>query len=84
MKHPGNILLHPLRKHFHKKYANIYHVAHVIFLFDLLLIGVIFGLFLTIIFAIFFKPDFTEKIFLDAQVAPQTIVSGAPSTLIFR
>ncbi len=85
LTHPGQLLLLPFVKWFEKHYAGRYAFARTIFLVDLVLIGLALGLLLTAgILAFFPKHTIADDIYFEVSVAPEEIVSGAPSTLIIR
>ena len=83
-RHPGTMFLQPFIKRFEKKYLGKYKHARLLFTLDLLLVAILLSLGITALILFLVKPDLTEKIYFDAQVAPREIVSGAPSTLVIR
>ena len=83
--HPGRMLLFPFLKWFENRYAGRYKFARAIFAFDLMLIGagltlLAFGLYL----GLTTPTQFEDEITFHTDVAPQEIVSGAPSTLTIQ
>lgn len=71
--------------HYQKKYIGKYRFAKTVFTFDLILLGIALGLSIIALLLFFFKPEnIADKIYFEAQVAPQEIVTGAPSTLVIR
>jgi hypothetical protein len=83
--HPGKMLLFPFIRHFNKHYKNKYAFARLVFGFDLLLLGALFGLGCAFLFIHFHSPArFADKIIFDSSIAPREIIAGAPSTLVIR
>lgn len=83
--HPGRLALLPFVKWFEKHYAGRYAFARTIFLTDLVLIGLALGFLITAGILTFFpKHTIADDLYLDVSIAPEEIVSGAPSTLIIR
>ena len=80
--HPGQWFTHPAKKHYHKKYHGRYKYARALFVFDMFLLGLMFGLGLfALILALYRPATIADKVLFEATVAPTDIVSGAPSTL---
>ncbi len=80
--HPGQWFTHPARQHYHRRYHGRYRYARSIFLLDLILVGVAFGLGIIALILAFYKPmTIADKVIFEASVAPVDIVSGADSTL---
>ncbi|KKU34222.1 MAG: hypothetical protein UX57_C0001G0018 [Candidatus Uhrbacteria bacterium GW2011_GWE2_46_68] len=83
--HPGRLALLPFVKWFEKHYAGRYAFARTIFLADLVLIGLTLGLLVAAGILTFFpKHTIADDLYLDVSIAPEEIVSGAPSTLIIH
>ena len=81
-RHPGQWFTHPVRKHYKKKYHGRYKYARIIFLVDMILLGIALALGILILILLLFKPtNIADKVLFEASVAPAEIVSGAPSTL---
>lgn len=83
-RHPGLLFLKPFLKRFEKKYKGKHHYAKTMFTIDLLLVGIVLSLTIVAFVLFLFKPDFTEQVYLEAQVAPKEVISGAPSTLVIH
>ncbi|MFH1315135.1 MAG: hypothetical protein ABIH67_01940 [Candidatus Uhrbacteria bacterium] len=80
--HPGQWFTHPAKKHYHKKYHGRYKYARALFVFDMFLLGLMFGLGIFALILAFYRPaTITDKVLFEATVAPASIVSGASSTL---
>jgi len=83
--HPGRIAVFPLVRWFEARYQGRYRFAHLVFSFDLVLLGIALGLGLIALAFFLWKPvAFEDKIAFDANVAPLEVVSGASSTLVIR
>jgi hypothetical protein len=83
--HPGKMILFPFLNWFDKRYKHNHRFARLVFLFDLILIGVVMTLGSIAIFLAIWSPTpFSDKIYFDVSVAPREIVVGAPSTLLIR
>jgi len=83
--HPGQLILLPFVKWFEKHYQGRYKFARTVFLADLVLIGLALGLLLTAGVLTFFpKHMIADDLYLEVSVAPEKIVSGAPSTLVIH
>jgi len=80
--HPGQWFTHPAKKHYHKKYHGRYKYARALFVFDMFLLGLMFGLgIFALILALYQPTTIADKVLFETTVAPTDIVSGAPSTL---
>jgi hypothetical protein len=83
--HPGKMALFPFVHWFEKHYRGKYKFARLVFGVDLVLIGLLLGLSVTAaILWLIHPPQFTDKIYMEATVAPRDIVAGAPSTLVIH
>src|SRR3989339_35647 len=85
LSHPGKIFLAPFAHWFRHHYQGHYRFERIVFVIDLLLIGIAIGLGSIALLLSFYKPlSFADQIAYDVSVAPREIISGAPSTLIIR
>jgi hypothetical protein len=83
--HPGRMLLFPFLKWFETRYAGRYKFARAIFAFDLMLLGAGLALLsLGLYLSLTTPTQFEDEITFHTDVAPQEIVSGAPSTLTIQ
>ncbi|MBI5793580.1 hypothetical protein HZA87_00630, partial [Candidatus Uhrbacteria bacterium] len=83
--HPGRMILFPFVKWFDKRYRGKSGFAHLLFGFDLLLIGALVGIVSSLAFLSLTQPGvFEDNITLEAAVAPREIVAGASSTLVIE
>ena len=83
--HPGKMILFPFVKWFDKRYRGQSAFAHLLFGFDLLLIGSLVGIASTLAFLSLKTPTtFEDNITLVATVAPREIKTGASSTLVIQ
>src|SRR3989338_2361566 len=82
---PGQLILSPFRRWFHKHYAGQYKFDRAVFLFDLVLMSLIGALFAVTLFLILVPPkQFRDDINFRATVAPHEVISGASSTLVIE
>lgn len=83
--HPGKMILFPFVKWFDKRYRGKSQFAHLLFGFDLLLLGTLLGIASSLTFLGFSTPkSFEDGITLSATVAPREVVTGASSTLVIQ
>lgn len=83
--HPGKMILFPFVSWFNKHYRGKSQFAHVLFGFDLLLMGTLIGIASSLAFLSFSSPQsFADGITLEATVAPRQVVAGASSTLVIQ
>lgn len=83
--HPGRMILFPFQEWYHRRYKGKYRYERAVFSFDLILVGIIITL-TTVALTFFLFPfnHFEDRISFTATVAPRTIVTGAPSTLVIE
>ncbi len=83
--HPGRMILFPFQEWYHRRYKGKYRYERAVFSFDLILVGIIITLAtITLTFFLFPFNHFEDRISFTATVAPRTIVTGAPSTLVIE
>ncbi len=83
--HPGRMILFPFVKWFDKRYRGKSAFAHLLFAFDLLLIGALIGIGISLAFlSLAPQTTFEDNLALEATVAPREIVAGASSTLVIE
>ena len=82
---PGSWITKPFHKHYHGRYKDRHDFPRIVFALDLIILGVIIGLILSLAsFLIFGKNTVANQIDFSATVAPTQLTSGAPSTLIIN
>lgn len=77
---PAQAITGQVRRAYHSKYAGKYKRAKVLFYVDMVLLGIIAALAITIGFLYFFKPSVADKIKVDEVVSVAEVVSGKEVT----
>lgn len=73
---PSRLVKHHLRRHFEKKYSGKYRHARVLFIVDIILLGIIAALFIAALWAFFFRATLSQQIFVKAESSPKELISG--------
>lgn len=82
--HPGRTILSPFYRHIEKRYIKVEKFEIKFLLTDIALLIVALGIAGSAIGWFVWHNKIENRIFLEAQIAPTEVVSGAPSTLVIR
>lgn len=82
--HPGRLILSPFYRHIEKRYTKREKFEIKFLLVDLFLLLISLTVIILGIIWLIDHNKITNRIFFEAQVAPNEIVSGASSTLVIR
>lgn len=80
---PGRALVTPLAKRYHTHYKDQHTYPRIVFMLDLLVSGMAIGVLITLaILLVVNRNPLAKKIDFSADIAPTTVSSGSPSTLV--